>query len=128
MSTTSIYACIQIICTSTFITKMQNKFSLGSTQKLSKNDCKYDSFRKFCFVSVFFYHKIIPSFFPVICVSICDLKFPFCVNRRPHSRHSKGFSPVCIRTCISNPYLSLKALLQNGHLFTLPNLFNSGNG
>ena len=31
----------------------------------------------------------------LICVNWCVLRFPFCVNLRPHFSHAYGFTPVC---------------------------------
>jgi hypothetical protein len=49
-------------------------------------------------------------------MTMCEVNFLLQLNASPHTKHKKGFSPVCIWQCISS-LLFIKTFPQNSHLF-----------
>ena len=49
-------------------------------------------------------------------MTMWEVNFPLQLNATPHTTHAKGFSPVCIRRCISS-LLFIRTFPQNSHLF-----------
>lgn len=72
-----------------------------------------------------------PHFFQLLSITRCTARrwpsrWCLCTNLRPHSKHAKGLSPVCVRSCFRRLLTLLYVLLQTEHVLLFIGPFGGG--